>query len=199
MRKHSNMFDQHLFNKFILENNVVQRLDKPVTLVSGRQSDWYVNWRDVTSDAYLLNNLTDFILEFITANNIQADTIYGVPEGATKIAVIAGMKLAQKQQCAKGSHIISMGRAKPKEHGLPKDRYFIGMPKGKTLVLEDTTTTGGSLLRTIATLQEAGVDVSGVLVLTDRNELRDDGKTVHHFFKDKGIKYYAMSSGKELK
>ena len=193
------MFNQSLFNQFILENKVVQRLDKPVTLVSGRQSDWYDNWRDVTSDAYLLNKLTDFILEFIQSHNIEADTIYGVPEGATKIAVITGIKLAQKKNCTKGSHIIAMGRAKPKEHGLPKDRYFIGMPKGKTLVLEDTTTTGGSLLRTIAALQGSGVEISGVLVLTDRNEMRDDGKSVQQFFSENGVPYYAMSNGTELK
>lgn len=193
------MFNQSQFNRFILENDVVKRLDKPVTLVSGRTSDWYVNWRDVASDAYLLNKLTGFIVDFITTNKIKVDTIYGVPEGATKMAVIAGMKLAQKRKCTKGTHIIAMGRAKPKEHGMAKDRYFIGMPKGKTLLLEDTTTTGGSLLRTMATLHEAGVDVSGVLVLTDRNELRDDGKTVKQFFEEKRIPYYAMSSGKDLK
>ncbi|MBI4152905.1 hypothetical protein HY497_00135 [Candidatus Woesearchaeota archaeon] len=192
-------FDQQRFNTFILEHEVVKRLDKPITLASGRTSDWYVNWRDVASDAYLLNKLADFIVEFIITNKIEVDTIYGVPEGATKMAVIAGMKLAQKKKCTKGSHIIAMGRAKPKEHGMAKDRYFIGMPQGKTLLLEDTTTTGGSLLRTMATLEEAGVDVSGVLVLTDRNELRDDGKTVSQFFKEKGIPYYAMSRGKELK
>jgi len=193
------MFNQSEFNQFILENNVVQRLDKPITLTSGRSSDWYVNWRDVGSDAYLLNKLTDFIVEFIVTNKIDVDTIYGVPEGATKMAVIAGMKLAQQKRCTKGSHIIAMGRAKPKEHGMAKDRYFIGMPKGKTLLLEDTTTTGGSLVSTMTTLQEAGIKIFGILTLTDRNELRDDGKTVSQFFKEKGIPYYTMSSGKDLK
>jgi orotate phosphoribosyltransferase len=39
-----------------------------------------------------------------------------------------------------------MGRAKPKDHGDPKDRYFVGEPGGKVVILEDVTTTGKSLI-----------------------------------------------------
>ena len=35
-----------------------------------------------------------------------------------------------------------MGRAKPKQHGSPEDKYFVGEPNGKIVVLEDVTTTG---------------------------------------------------------
>jgi orotate phosphoribosyltransferase-like protein len=37
----------------------------------------------------------------------------------------------------------------------PKDKFFVGVPKGKTIVIEDVTTTGGSLIETLNGLKEA--------------------------------------------
>ena len=47
-----------------------------------------------------------------------------------------------------------MGRGKQKEHGDPKDKFFVGIPNGDTIILEDTTTTGSSLINTIIQLKE---------------------------------------------
>jgi orotate phosphoribosyltransferase len=56
---------------------------------------------------------------------------------------MTGMKLAKESSLwAPSQHVIPMGRAKPKLHGSLEDKYFIGKPSGKVLVIEDTITTG---------------------------------------------------------
>jgi orotate phosphoribosyltransferase len=190
------------FSDFILQNEIIGFFEKPLTLKSGRLSHFYVNWRKSTNDAYLLDQLTDYLVAFLKEHNLSFDTLYGVPEGATKTAVLAAMKWAkQSPHFAPESHIIAMGRAKPKPHGDPADRFFIGQPRGTTFVLEDTVTTGLSLFQCLDQLLEAGVDVRGVICLTDRCEQRDDGLSVADYLqKTYGgkISYYPMSRAPEL-
>lgn len=192
-------FNQEEFNEFVLENNVVGFFKEPIKLKSGRMSNWYVNWRTPTSDAYLLDRLSDYVLSFAKQLHLNPDCFYGVPEGATKLGVLTQYKWAkQSSNYGKGSHVLAMGRGKPKEHGAPKDKYFVGQPQGKTIVIEDVTTTGGSLLSTIDALKEAGVDVIAAVGLTNRMEVRDDGKSVKQAVEEKGVKYYELSSALDL-
>ena len=191
------------FHDFIIENDIIGFFGEPVTLKSGRKSHFYVNWRDATNDAWLLDCLTDYLCDFLRQLPFQFDTLYGVPEGATKSAVIASMKLARtSSDFQKGSHVIAMGRAAPKPHGDPKDKYFIGAPRGRTLVLEDTTTTGGSLIRCLDELLAAGVEVVGAVGLTDRMEKRDEdglgvGDALRALYGNK-ISYHALSEATDL-
>lgn len=185
------------FNRYILDHRIIGFFDQAITLKSGRQSHFYVNWREATNDAYLLDQLTDFIVTYIQSEKIPCDTLYGVPEGASKTAIIAAMKLAQKNPAfQKGSHVIAMGRAKPKEHGAPQDKFFIGMPQGRTVVLEDTTTTGGSLVKSLDQLIEAGVNVTHAIGLTDRMEKTAEGESVGQWIQRRyhgKIQYRSMS------
>lgn len=193
------MFNQNKFNRFVLDNYVVGFFKTPVTLKSGRESHWYVNWRTVTEDVYLTDKLTDFLLAFIEHEKLKPDCFFGVPEGATKLAVITQYKYAKEQDdYGPDNYPLAMGRGKPKEHGDPKDRYFLGMPEGNTIVLEDVTTTGGSLLTMIKALKGAGVNVIAAIGLTNRMEKRDDGKSVGDAVAELGVKYYAMSDATEL-
>lgn len=192
-------FNQEEFNKFIEENNIYGFFDEAITLKSGRKSHFYANWRNVVEDVWLTDKLADFVISFVKSKGVSVDTFYGVPEGATKLGVICQYKWAM--QCAdfsKGSHVLAMGRAKPKEHGHPKDKYFVGMPKGSVVVLEDVTTTGGSLLTTLQGLKEAGVTVSAVISLTNRMEKRDDGLSVKEAVERECFAFYNMSTALEL-
>lgn len=191
-------FNQNEFNKFIEESNVYGFFDEPITLKSGRKSHFYANWRNVVEDVYLSDKLSDFIIDFVKSKEIVVDTFYGVPEGATKIGLLSQYKNAMKEGCKKGSHCFSMGRAKPKDHGAPKDKYFVGVPRGATLVIEDVTTTGGSLITTLEGLKESGINVVGVISLTNRMEKRDDGKSVTEAINALGYKFYNMSTATEL-
>ncbi len=192
-------FNKKEFIDFIIENGVIGFYEEPVRLKSGRLSPYYINWRNVAEDVYLIDRLSDFILEFCRDNNIKPDCFYGVPEGATKIGIITQYKYAKRDpNLAKGKYPLPMGRGKIKEHGIEKDRFFLGIPKGKTAIIEDVVTTGGSLLSEIEKLGKFGIEICAVLVLTDRLELRDDGKTVREIIEELGYKYYSLSDSKEI-
>lgn len=192
-------FDQENFNQFILENNIIGFFEEPITLKSGRQSLWYINWRNIVEDVFLLDKLTDYILAFVQDLNLKPDCFYGVPEGATKLAIVIQYKFAKKSSnYGPGSHVLSMGRGKIKDHGDPKDRFFLGQPQGKVIILEDVTTTGNSLIETIDRLKELNIQIIAAISLTNRMELRDDRKSVKEAVEEKGISYFQMSNALEL-
>lgn len=194
-------FNKQKFLDFIIENQVVGFFENPIVLKTGRKSHWYVNWRNVTNDAYSLDKLSDFIVEYLKEHFMDCHCIYGVPEGATKTAIVTQMKWAKIHGLKKDSHPVSMGRGKPKEHGDPKDRYFVGLPTGPTVVLEDTTTSGLSLIEAVDHLIESGVDVKMAVSLTYRSQKRDDDLTVPEYFEKKYrgyIPFLSMSNGLEI-
>jgi orotate phosphoribosyltransferase len=192
-------FDQDAFNRFVIENNVYGFFPEAITLKSGRKSHFYANWRTVVEDVWLTERLADFVLAFAADRQIPVDTFYGVPEGATKLGVICQYTSARQQpEYARGSHVLAMGRARPKEHGAPRDRFFVGMPRGRTIVMEDVTTTGGSSLKTLEFLKESGIEVSALISLTNRMERRDDGLSVQEAVEQTGVAFHNMSSALEL-
>ncbi|MFA6269081.1 MAG: phosphoribosyltransferase family protein [archaeon] len=192
-------FEQKEFNSFVLENNVYGFFKEPIILKSGRKSQFYANWRTIVEDTYLTDKLADFVIDFVKSNSLSVDTFYGVPEGATKLGIITQYKFAKASQSfGKGSHVLAMGRAKPKDHGDPKDKFFVGAPTGKVLVIEDVTTTGGSLITTLDGLKESGITVVAVISLTNRMEKREDGKSVKDAIEEKGVKFYSMSSALDM-
>ena len=190
---------QESFNEFIKTQKVIGIFDKPIKLASGRLSYWYVNWRKITSDAYLLDVLTDYIISFISYLGLNPKCFYGVPEGGTKLGIITQFKWAKMQKNFNpGNYPISMGRGKQKEHGDPRDRLFIGLPEGEVVILEDVVTTGGSLIKTIEKLDELNINIISVIGLTSRNELRDDGTNIKDIILQYNIPFYAMSNAIEL-
>ncbi|TKJ21887.1 MAG: hypothetical protein CEE43_08060 [Promethearchaeota archaeon Loki_b32] len=187
------------FYNFIVNNNIIGLFREPIKLKSGRLSFWYINWRNISSDVFLLDQLTDYIFLYINYLGLNPKCFYGVPEGATKIGIITQYKWAKNQENYKsGVYILSMGRGKQKEHGDPKDRFFLGVPNGETVIIEDVTTTGDSLVNTIKKLRELNVKIIAAIGLTNRNELRDDRKSVKEIILENNVQYYAMSNAFDL-
>ncbi len=187
------------FYKFIVNNNIIGLFKEPIKLKSGRLSFWYINWRNIASDVFLLDQLTDYIFLYINYLGLNPKCFYGVPEGATKIGIITQYKWAKNQENYKsGAYILSMGRGKQKEHGDPKDRFFLGVPNGETVIIEDVTTTGDSLVNAIKKLRDLKVNIIAAIGLTNRNELRDDRKSVKEIILENNVQYYAMSNAFDL-
>ncbi|MGR3219699.1 MAG: orotate phosphoribosyltransferase [Candidatus Anammoxibacter sp.] len=192
-------FIQKEFDEFIIEQDVVGFFEEPIKLKSGRLANWYVNWRSVSEDVYLFDKLTDYVVSFVGDLNLKPDCFCGVPEGATKLSLITQLKWAKMQpNYGLGVYPLVMARGKVKDHGDPKDKYFIGIPKGRTIIIEDVTTTGESLLKTLDALLELEVSIIACIGVTDRNELRDDKKTVEEVVEERGVKYYTMSNASYL-
>lgn len=192
-------FDRDLFNRFVVENRVVGFFDQPIKLKSGRTSNWYVNWRTVSGDAFLLDRLADFLIDFTRDAGLAPDAFYGVPEGATKLGIIATYKWARHAPgFGPGSHALPMGRGRPKEHGVPEDRFFLTAPRGRIVVVEDVTTTGQSLLASLDQLREVDCEVLAAVGLTNRMERRDDGASVEEAVQQKGVPYLELSRATEF-
>ncbi|VVB78350.1 Orotate phosphoribosyltransferase [uncultured archaeon] len=203
-------FNQKEFNNFIIDNDVVGFFDKEVTLASGRSSHWYVNWRKISNDVFLMDELSDYVINFVTSRGLKPNCFYGVPEGATKLGIITQFKWAKQSDFYdKGSHSLPMGRAKPKEHGDPKDRYFVGEPRGKIVCLEDVTTTGNSLIKSCQGLLELKSNrlIICAVGLTDRMEITGykespgiviEKTSVKNAMSLLDIRYESMSSAEEL-
>jgi orotate phosphoribosyltransferase len=192
-------WNRQTFHDFIKKQNVIGFYNEPIKLKSGRVSYWYVNWRPITSDAFLLDQLTEYILAFVNNLGLKPKCYYGVPEGATKIGLITQFKWAKSHRNLKSQmYPLAMGRGKEKDHGDPKDKFFLGMPYGETIILEDVTTTGGSLLDSIRKLKEANINIIAAIGLTNRNEKREDGKSVEKKISEENVNYYAMSNAIDL-
>ena len=188
------VFNQEIFNEFIIRSGVIGFFEKPIKLKSERMSNYYVNWRTVLESVRLTDITSRFVIDFTESLGLEPFCFYGVPEGATKIGIITQYKHGINSDC----DILPMGRGKPKDHGDPKDKYFLGLPKGKTILLEDVTTTGKSLIDEIEKLQNENVDIIVAFGLTNRNEKRDDGTTVKQAIGNYNIPYFAMSNAFEL-
>ena len=191
------MFNQADFNNFIIKNKIISLSENPFTLKSGQKSHLYINWRHITNDVALLEICAHYIIEFCETHNLKPDCFYGVPEGATKIGILTQYLWAKKQGSSPGSHRLSMGRVKPKEHGNPSDRFFVGEPEGNIILIEDVTTTGQSMLKTLDQLQALDKKVIACLALTNR-ESKQLKKTVSNEVTDRNTKYVYLSKAKEL-
>ena len=179
------------FNEFV-KLYVLEFYQEPIKLKSGKYSNYYLNWRKVTNNVSLLEELVDYIVEFTKNENLNPDCFVGVPEGATKIGLFTQYKWCKENRIE--NCILPMIRKEPKDHGAPKDKYFIGEPKGRTILIEDVATTGSSIIDTINMIKNyKDFEIIGIYVLTDRMEKRDE------FINSlNGIKYYAFSKASDF-
>ena len=196
-------FDENKFADFIIENNVIGFFDNPVILKSGQKSNWYVNWRTPASDAYLMDKITDFVIEFIKGKGLKPDCILGVPEGATKLGVLSQFKWAKSQpdfSDKSKSYSLPMIRKSPKDHGDPADKYFVGAPVGNVILVEDVTTSGISLFEALDYLlnKGLGIKVIAAISLTDRRSKRYDNQSVADVLKGHGVPFYSLSNAVKL-
>lgn len=193
-------FNQDEFDQFILDQKIVGIFPEAVKLASGKMSNWYINWRQMGEDAWAVDQASDHIIRFLIHHKINADCLYGVPEGGTKLALITQFKWACGQSdFGPQKYSLPMGRGKPKTHGPDEYKNFIGAPKRRCLLLEDVVTTGGSILEHLKILKTLkDLEIMGVLVMSDRMEKNDRGQSVEDLIKDQGLAFYRMSSAFNL-
>ena len=143
-----------------------------ITLASGRKSDFYFNLKPTMLDPEGASLLAELTFEALKDDNL--DYVGGLEMGAVPLAgAIAQLSWI------KGHPIAAFFvRKKPKEHGA---RLAVeGLAKGESLqgkrvvIVEDVTTTGGSALKAVEAVREAGGEVVLVFTMVDR----DEGATV---------------------
>ena len=153
------MSDRELLKAQILEKAVVHG---KVILSSGKEADYYVDLRRITLDAVAAPIVGRVMLEL--AKDLDFDAVGGLTLGADPVAT-AMLHAAS----AKGRQLDAfVVRKAEKAHGLQRRIEGPDVKGRRVLAVEDTSTTGGSVLTAVEALQEAGATVVGVAVIVER-------------------------------
>lgn len=130
------------------------------TLASGRKSTYYVDIKKAITDPATLELIAKRIAGIMKERHIFAEAIGGVAVG--------GIPLATAVSLRSGLPLVII-RKSLKEYGT--GGRFIGNVAGRELLmLEDVTTTGGSVIEAIKDLKGAGSVVNMVITVVDREE-----------------------------
>ncbi len=126
-----------------------------VTLSSGREADYYVDMRRVTLDGAAAPVIGRVMRRLVSDWGIEA--VGGLTLGADPVAT-AMLHAAAADGERLDAFVV---RKTQKEHGL--QRRIEGSPVAgrRVLAVEDTSTTGGSVLTAVEALREAGAEVVG--------------------------------------
>ncbi|MDH6225862.1 MULTISPECIES: orotate phosphoribosyltransferase [Streptomyces] len=133
-----------------------------VTLSSGLEADYYIDLRRITLDGTAAPLVGQVLLD-LTAD-LEFDAVGGLTMGADPVA--ASMLHAA---AARGRSLDAfVVRKAAKAHGLQKRVEGPDIAGRRVLVVEDTSTTGGSPLTAVEAVREAGAHVVAVVTIVDR-------------------------------
>ena len=133
-----------------------------VVLSSGREADYYVDLRRITLDGAAAPLVGRVMLDATRA--LEYDAVGGLTLGADPVA--AAMLHAA---AAKGRQLDAfVVRKEGKAHGLQRRIEGPEVAGRRVLAVEDTSTTGASVLAAVTALREAGAEVVGVAVIVER-------------------------------
>jgi orotate phosphoribosyltransferase len=134
------------------------------TLTSGKKASFYVDLRKVSLDHRVAPLIGQVMLDLI-AEVPDVDAVGGLTMGADPIATAI-----LHQGAARGAAIDAfVVRKEPKDHGRGRQVEGPEVAGKRVIVVEDTSTTGGSPLKAAAALEKAGAEIVGVAVVVDRS------------------------------
>lgn len=134
------------------------------TLTSGAKASYYVDLRKVSLDHRVAPLIGQVMLDLIAAIP-DVSAVGGLTMGADPIAAAV-----LHQGAARGlAYDAFVVRKQPKDHGRGRQVEGPEVAGKRVIVLEDTSTTGGSPLAAIEALEKAGAIIAGVAVVVDRN------------------------------
>ncbi len=137
-----------------------------VTLSSGIEADYYVDLRRATLHHEAGPLIGQVMLDLLDAAGItEFDAVGGLTMGADPVAT-AIMHQAAARGRAVDAFVV---RKAAKAHGMGRQVEGPDVAGKKVIVVEDTSTTGGSPLTAAKALVEAGAIVVAVATVVDRD------------------------------
>ena len=131
-------------------------------LSSGQRATYYVDLRRVILDGGLAPVAGRLLLE--ATADLAYEAVGGLTLGADPVAY-AMMAAAANRGTPIDAFVV---RKAEKAHGLQRRIEGPDVTGRRVLAVEDTSTTGASVLTAVDALQEAGAEVVGVAVLVER-------------------------------
>ncbi|MBK9170532.1 MAG: orotate phosphoribosyltransferase [Bryobacterales bacterium] len=134
------------------------------TLASGQKSNVYVDVKQTAYRAEAMPLIGRLLLEKLAAEGWRPAAVGGLTLGADPIA----MAIAHESARTATSVDAFVVRKEPKSHGTM--RYIEGpvSAPADVVVLDDVCTTGGSTIKAVERVREAGYRVLGALCVVDR-------------------------------
>ncbi|MFB7905375.1 orotate phosphoribosyltransferase [Kitasatospora sp. NPDC056076] len=133
-----------------------------VTLSSGKEADYYVDLRRITLDGEAAPLVGRVMLD--ATSHLEYDAVGGLTLGADPVAASMLHAAAARGQKLDAFVVRKAGKA----HGLQRRIEGPEVKGRRVLAVEDTSTTGGSVLTAVEALREAGAEVVGVAVIVER-------------------------------
>jgi orotate phosphoribosyltransferase len=161
-----------------------------IRLASGAESNFYFNMKPATFRPEGAHLIAELVLE--EAQRDEADFIAGLEMGAVPIiACVNQLSFIRGERAIQGFFV----RKVAKDHGTRK--LIEGLPEGvritgkRVLVVDDVTTTGGSVLKAVEAARKAGGDVRTVVTIVDRLEGAEERLSRH------GLRLMALTTAKD--
>lgn len=143
-------------------------IEGEVTLASGLVSDHYVDMRRATLHHEAAPLIGHVMLDMLEENGFgpdDIDAVGGLTMGADPVAT-AILHAAASRGLGVDAFVV---RKAAKDHGMKRRIEGPDVAGKKVIILEDTSTTGGSPLEALEAVREAGGEVLAVAVVVDRN------------------------------
>ncbi len=142
------------------------------TLASGAKSDYYIDCRTTTLDAEggLLTGL--LLAELIRKHAPQAEAVGGLTMGADPLVANTASASAWWQMEHPEAQVLHgfLVRKNVKTHGTSRLIEGYVREGAQVVVVDDVCTTGDSTITAVEAVQAAGMTVSAVLCLVDREQ-----------------------------
>jgi orotate phosphoribosyltransferase len=136
------------------------------TLASGRSSEWYVDGRLVTFRGDCVEIVGRAVMEALEATgDVEFDAVGGLAIGADPVTMAVAL--------ASGTRGFAV-RKETKGHGVGGRIAGPLQPRDRVLVVDDTVTSGGSLLQAVDVVREYGCTIAAAATLLDRGGELDE-------------------------
>jgi len=156
--------DEDRLKAFLLKNCFIKGTFR---LASGATSNVYFDCKRATLSPEGLALISDLLLDRVDdlrAAGTTIDAVGGPSVGADPIAAGVALRSGQRQNPLPAFLV----RRSAKDHGTGRLIENEIPPGSSVLVVEDVITSAGSVLESLATIQEAGLKIAAVACIVDR-------------------------------
>ncbi|MCK0113012.1 orotate phosphoribosyltransferase [Ornithinimicrobium sp. F0845] len=157
-----------------------------VTLSSGREADYYVDLRRITLHGEAAPLVGQVMNDLVA--DLEFDAVGGLTMGADPVATA----MLHARAASGGRLDAFVVRKEGKAHGLQQRIEGPSIAGRRVLVVEDTSTTGGSPVTAVEACRDAGAEVVAVAVIADR------ASGAEEVIREQGLDYRAAFSMADL-